>query len=76
MFTTRDVLIQLRHANPGAEITEDRLRHALRRQAVSRPLLIAGRYLWTHREVDEIASALRLQPPSEDCPAGSGWNEA
>lgn len=71
MFSTRQVLDFLRRANPGARVSEDRLRHALRSGAVGSPCSLAGRLLWTPIDVRALATALRLNLPPRFAEAAS-----
>ena len=64
MFTTRKVLALLRKANPGSVVTEDRVRHALRRGVLALPHQFAGRLAWTTAEVEALARGLGLNPPA------------
>lgn len=66
MFTTNEVLELLAKANPTHAVTEDRLRHALRRAGRPRPSTFAGRLVWTAGEVTAIARAMKLTPPTFD----------
>ncbi len=61
--TTLDVIDRLRAANPGATITEDRIRHAIRRGDVDPPQLFTNRYAWTDDDVRFLARALGLRTP-------------
>jgi hypothetical protein len=65
MFTTRSVLALLRSANPTVALTEDRVRHAVRRQLLEPPDTFGGRWAWRWRDVLALASALELNVPTE-----------
>lgn len=69
MYSTREVLILLREANPGELITEDRIRRAFRRGDASAPSTFAGRFAWTENDVVALARALSLAMPprKRDC---------
>jgi hypothetical protein len=75
MFTTRDVRSFLKRSNPGIAVTEDRIRHALRRGNVA-PGSFAGRLAWSRADVVALAAALNLAPPALDdergCVAANG----
>ena len=75
MLTTRAVVAALLSANPGAPVTEDRVRHALRRGAVAPPSQFAGRYQWTPESVRALAKALGLSTPSPRKGAASEVHE-
>lgn len=64
MFSTPDVIRLLRESNPAANVSENRVRHALRRGTVARPAIFSGRLIWTIEDVVRIASALGLKVPS------------
>lgn len=65
MHTTSDALCLLRSSNPLVRdsITEDRLRHALRRGLLERPPIFAGRLVWSEEHVRALAFALGVTPP-------------
>ncbi len=63
MFTTRQVLTALRHANPGTVVSEDLIRHAIRRGIVTPPHTFGGRFAWTDTDVATLAAALDLRSP-------------
>jgi len=63
MYSTRQVLRALRQVNPGALVTEDRLRHALRRDRVPAPPKVAGRYVWSADDVERLCDSWRLTIP-------------
>lgn len=67
MHSTREVLDRIRAANPGRSVTEDRIRHALRRGLVSWPRVFSGRLLWTEADVDGLCEALGFERPG--CPS-------
>jgi hypothetical protein len=69
MLTTREVLDELRRRYPDARFTEDRLRHALRRGSITAPALVAGRYVWSPKEITALTRALGV--PSTDASAAS-----
>lgn len=60
MFSTRKVRIVLRESNPDKEVTEDQIRHVLRRGAITPPQTFAGRLAWTTEDVAALAEQLRL----------------
>ena len=64
MNSTHEALDLLRGANPGARITEDQIRHALRRGDLLRPRVVAGRYIWAPQDLERLAAALGLRPPT------------
>jgi hypothetical protein len=64
MFSTREILNLLRDANPGVAITEDRVRHAIRRGEVPTPPSFAGRLLWSYADLALLAAALGLSAPT------------
>jgi hypothetical protein len=72
MQSTREILAQLRRAHPETNVTEARLRHVLRRPSSPQSRLVAGRLIWTRRDVERLASALGLQSSSTGHCAGSG----
>jgi len=63
MRTTREVIAALRDANPNAAVTEEGIRHALRRGDVPRPTSFAGRLAWTNDEIHQLAQVLGLRAP-------------
>lgn len=69
MLSTQELLATLKRENPGSSITEDRIRHILRRGDIARPRVFAGRLLWTaddiQRLVDLLGLALRDLPCAE-----------
>jgi len=66
MFSTTEVIEVLRAVNPCARISEDRVRHAIRRGAIPAPDTFAGRYAWTWLDIRRLATALGLQSPDEN----------
>ena len=64
MLTTTEVLRSLRAANPGTVITEDRIRHALRRGDLPSPESFAGRLAWSDQDIAALAQALKVEQPS------------
>jgi hypothetical protein len=64
MFTTQQVLALLRFANPTVALTEDRVRHAVRRQLVEPPDTFGGRWAWRWSDVQALAAALDLNAPT------------
>ncbi len=66
LMTTSEVLALLRRANPGTLITEDRVRHLIRRGVLNPPSLFGGRYAWTDAELTALAKALGYNSPSPD----------
>ncbi len=66
MKTTRQVIRILAAANPQHAPTEERIRHALRRGAVSPPPLFAGRLAWRREDIIVLADVLGLVCPSKD----------
>jgi hypothetical protein len=65
MYSTQIVLRQLQAANPDAAVTEDKIRHAIRRGLVG-PKAFACRLAWTSEDVKKLVSALDLVPPMFD----------
>ena len=65
MRSTKAVLDALRAANPDIVISEDRIRHAIRRGDVT-PCSFAGRLAWTAADVAALAAALGLVLPELD----------
>jgi hypothetical protein len=64
MLSTRDTLTLLRQANPDAEVTEHRIRSAIRYGKAKPPATsFSGRFLWTWEELADLAAALRLVAP-------------
>lgn len=63
MYSTRDVLDALRRANPASPITEDRVRHALRRGDLDWPSTCGGRLIWSSTDIQNLAAALDLRGP-------------
>jgi hypothetical protein len=63
MFTTRQVLALLSSANPSVLLTEDRIRHAVRRHALDAPDTFGGRWAWRWRDVVALAAVLELKVP-------------
>jgi len=72
MLSTRDVLNLLRDANPGVEITEDRVRHVIRRGEIDAPSSFAGRLVWAKEDVEALAAALRLACPADSWQTDGG----
>jgi len=64
MFSTRQVLVLLRQANPHAQVDEERLRRLLRKDLIPAPSSVPGRLLWHEAEVEAAALALGLAVPS------------
>lgn len=64
MLSTRSVLRLLRDANPGVELTEDRIRHLLRREVIPAPSSFSGRLAWTDVDVQRLAAALGITAPA------------
>jgi hypothetical protein len=64
MLTTGEVLDLLRKANPSANITEDKLRHAMRRPGAPAPSTFGGRLAWTEDDIVQVATAMKLTPPA------------
>lgn len=62
--TTREVVQILRERHPAAGITEDRIRHAIRRGDVT-PETWGGRLAWSVSDVDRLEAALVSSAPSE-----------
>ena len=62
MRSTREVIVFLSDANPGVNVTEDRIRHALRRGDIPPPSTFAGRLAWTSEDILARAKALGLEP--------------
>src|SRR5262245_12159119 len=75
MLSTKQVILALRGANPDASITEDRIRHVLRRGAIEPPPQFAGRYQWTPDAVRALANELGLVAPSSRRGAASEVHE-
>ncbi|MCB9833795.1 MAG: hypothetical protein H6807_15140 [Planctomycetes bacterium] len=65
MYSTPDVILALRAANPGHDVTEDRLRGLIRRRQLSPPSTFAGRYAWTVAEIRLAAELLGLAVPTD-----------
>ena len=66
MHSTREVLRLLRSVNPGKEVTEDRIRRALRRGDIPPPDEFAGRLAWSSDDLLLLADALELTRPDLD----------
>ena len=64
MLGTRDVVRALAEANPGAGVTEDRVRWVLRRGLLPSLGRVAGRLVWSHDDVQKLAEILELSPPA------------
>ncbi len=62
MYSTQRVLRGLQAKNPDAAVTEDKIRHAIRRGIVG-PKAFACRLVWTKEDVEKLAKALDLVPP-------------
>ena len=60
MRSTRELILLLRAANPAADVTEDHIRSAIRRELVEPPSTFAGRYAWSWDEAKAVAEALGL----------------
>lgn len=71
MYPTRTVIRLLRDANPGVELTEDRIRHLLRREEIPTPSTFSGRLAWTDVDVQRLADALGIAAPARS-PAAVG----
>ena len=69
MYSTRDVLDALRRANPASPITEDRIRHALRRGDLTWPSTCGGRLIWSWSDIESLADALGLRRPTTGEPS-------
>jgi predicted ThiF/HesA family dinucleotide-utilizing enzyme len=65
MIATQEVIRDLIKANPGADITEDRVRWVKRRGLVT-PETFAGRLAWSRADVLALAQALDLVAPAVD----------
>ncbi len=65
MYSTRTVLRLLRDANPGVDLTEDRVRHMLRRGEIPPPSTFAGRLVWAESDVRCLAEALGVVVPAD-----------
>ncbi len=63
MKSTREVLALLSSASQGVQITEDRVRHALRRGDLEPPSTFAGRLAWSWPDILALASALGVNAP-------------
>ncbi len=63
MQSTREVIALLSDANPCVQVTEDRIRHALRRGDIQPPSTFAGRLAWTPEDILALAKALGLKAP-------------
>lgn len=61
MLSTREVIDLPRAANPDANVSEDRVRVAVRRGKVKPPRTFAGRFAWTEEDARELAQALGLE---------------
>lgn len=72
MLSTRAVLALLRDANPGVPLTEDRVRHALRRGEFPTPATFSGRLAWAPEDVRRLAAALGVAAPPADAPSEEG----
>lgn len=64
MFSTQQILAALRCANPKVEVSEDRIRHALRAGKVPWPRRVAGRLIWTGPEIAALSRSLGVNAPS------------
>jgi hypothetical protein len=67
MYSTREVLLILKEANPDGCVTEDRIRRVIRRGEVASPKLFAGRFVWTQNRVLQLARSLGLKAPALTC---------
>lgn len=65
MFATKAAIEALRKSNPLVTISEDRVRHVIRRGLVA-PRSFAGRLAWSATDVAALAAALGLVPPRLD----------
>ena len=65
MLSTRELIRALRAANPEADVTEDLIRSAIRRELVEPPSTFAGRYAWSWDEARLVADALGLVLPNQ-----------
>ena len=63
MLSTRELLEILREANPGADLTENDIRSALRWGKVPAPALFAGRLAWSIEEARRLAQCLKVSLP-------------
>ena len=62
MYSTQTVLRRLQAANPDAAVSEDKIRHAIRRGIVG-PKAFACRLVWTREDIEKLVTALDLAPP-------------
>ena len=63
MYSTREIIKAFKEVNPEKTITEDLIRHVIRRGSMQAPALFAGRYVWTNAVVEELARHLGLKSP-------------
>jgi len=71
MYSTKHVVMKLARANPGVAVDEERVRRAIRTGAICAPRSIAGRYVWTDREVAELTKVLGLRAPEGETRGGA-----
>ncbi len=74
MLSTREVLQILSQHHPEAEITEDRLRRALRSGAITPPNTFAGRLVWLSDDVAALCEYLGVEIPEVTRRDGSEAN--
>lgn len=65
MRSTRQVLQMLSQHHPDAEITEDRLRRALRSGAIAPPNTFAGRLVWLPEDIAALCAHLGVEVPDD-----------
>lgn len=64
-LNTPQLLAALRSANPAENVTEDRLRHAIRRGVLRRPQTIGRQFVWGPDDVQAVAEVLNLDLPAD-----------
>lgn len=72
MHTTPLVLRILRACNAEARVSEDQVRHLLRREPSLRPKVLSGRFLWFADDIRRLAEALGLKTPKDVADATTG----
>lgn len=75
MFSTADSIRLLRAANPGKRVTEDKVRHVLRRGCGPTPKSFSGRLVWSREDVGTLALALGLLAPALESILGGETEE-
>ncbi len=69
MLSTKEVVARLAAANPEEEVTEERIRRALRTGAADAPDVVAGRLVWREDAIVALAKALGLSWGAEATPS-------